>query len=136
MVSSLHLPSRCPCGTGDAYAEHCGALHRGRTTGTPVAPTAERLMRSRFSAFAVGDVPYLLATWHPATRPATLELEPGLTWRRLEILGTTAGGSADDRGTVEFVAHFRDRSGTEGSQREHSAFVRVDGRWHYVAAVG
>jgi SEC-C motif domain protein len=94
-------------------------------------------MRSRFSAFAVGDVPYLLETWHVATRPPALELDPDLRWRRLEILRTTAGGTDDDRGTVEFVAHFRHRTtGVDGRQREDSAFVRVDGRWMYVAAIG
>jgi SEC-C motif-containing protein len=97
------------------------------------ASTAERLMRSRFSAFAVGDATYLLATWHPTTRPASLELDPGLEWRRLEILDTTAGAAHDDEGTVEFVAHFWDAAGRRrGQQQEDSAFVRDDGQWFYV----
>jgi SEC-C motif-containing protein len=96
------------------------------------APTAERLMRSRFSAFAVGDVSYLLATWHRKTRPASLELDPDLQWRRLEILDVTAGGAHDDQGTVEFIAHYWDATGRRrGRQHEDSAFVREDGQWFY-----
>lgn len=86
-------------------------------------------MRSRFSAFAVGDADYLLATWHPSTRPATLDLDPDTRWYRLDILDRTAGGPLDVRGTVEFEAFFRG-----GSQRENSYFVREGGRWYYLAA--
>jgi len=101
------------------------------------APTAERLMRSRFSAFAVGDLTYLLTSWHPSTRPATLDLDPELQWRRLEILGTTAGGEDDAEGTVEFVAHYWDAAARRrGEQHEDSAFVREDGQWYYVREVG
>lgn len=90
-------------------------------------------MRSRFSAFAVGDAAYLLATWHPSTRPATLDLESELEWRRLEILDATDGGDGDQTGTVEFAAHFWDgRDGQLGLQREHSAFRRRGGQWYYV----
>jgi SEC-C motif-containing protein len=93
-------------------------------------------MRSRFSAFAVGDPAYLLATWHPSTRPATLELPPGLAWRSLDVLGVTAGGAADGRGTVEFVAHYWDAAARRrGEQREDSAFVREAGEWFYVGPV-
>jgi SEC-C motif-containing protein len=100
------------------------------------APTAEALMRSRYSAFAVGDAEYLLLTWHPTTRPATLELDPGVAWERLEIVGTTAGREHDAAGTVAFVAHYRDvRSGRAGRQEEHSAFRREGGQWFYLAAV-
>lgn len=91
-------------------------------------------MRSRFSAFAVGDAAYLLLTWHPSTRPATLDLDPGLAWTRLEIVGTTAGREHDAAGTVAFVAHFRERrGGRAGQQVENSAFLRESGHWFYVA---
>jgi SEC-C motif-containing protein len=97
------------------------------------APTAERLMRSRYSAFAVGDVGYLLATWHARTRPPSLGLDPDVEWRRLEILGVTAGGAQDDEGTVEFIAHYWDAARRQrGQQHEDSAFVREDGQWFYV----
>ncbi|WP_382309573.1 YchJ family protein [Herbiconiux sp. UC225_62] len=128
---------RCPCLSGEVYGECCAPFHRGEAH----APTAERLMRSRYSAFAVGDADYLLATWHPDTRPADLELDPGLRWFRLDILGRTGGRVLDSEGTVEFEARYRmrpttpDASPTSGSQRENSRFRRVDGRWFYVDAV-
>jgi SEC-C motif-containing protein len=90
-------------------------------------------MRSRFSAFAVGDASYLLATWHPTTRPASLRLDSDLEWQRLEILEVTAGAEGDTEGTVAFDAHFWDAGrGCRGLQRERSAFRRERGRWFYV----
>jgi SEC-C motif domain protein len=102
-------------------------FHRGDA----VAPTAERLMRSRYSAYAIGEPEYLLATWHPSTRPASLELDPELHWYRLDILGRTRGGMLDTEGTVEFRASFR-IDGQPGSQHESSRFVRDAGRWYYM----
>lgn len=88
-------------------------------------------MRSRFSAFAVGDADYLLATWHPSTRPAELTLDADMRWYRLDILDRVAGGPLDATGIVEFEAFFR---GTEpGSQRERSTFAREAGRWLYLS---
>ena len=62
----------CPCLSGEQYADCCGRFHAGEAE----APTAEQLMRSRYSAFVVLDAGYLLRTWHPETRPASLELDP------------------------------------------------------------
>ncbi len=87
-------------------------------------------MRSRFSAFALGDAAYLLASWHPSTRPATLELDPGLRWYRLDIVGTTGGGVLDKTGTVHFRAYFTGEA--VGVQEEDSRFVREGRRWFYV----
>jgi SEC-C motif-containing protein len=123
----------CPCGLPAAYAECCGRFHRGLADGVS-APTAELLMRSRYSAFAVGDAGYLLATWHPATRPETLTLDAALRWTGLDILATTGGGPDDKRGSVSFVADYQ-RDGEPGEQRENSSFRRHDGRWVYVAGV-
>ena len=83
-------------------------------------------MRSRYTAFAVGDSAYLLATWHPSTRPARLQLDD-TAWTRLEVLATTAGGLLDTEGAVRFRAHFRG-----GVLEEHSRFVRDAGRWSYL----
>ena len=91
-------------------------------------------MRSRYSAFAVGDEAYLLDTWDPATRPSTLGLDQGRTWTGLQILATTRGGLFDDQGTVTFRASYRD-SGRDGAQEENSLFRRVDGRWFYIGGV-
>ncbi len=120
--------SRCPCGLGEPYGSCCGRFHRGPAT----APTAELLMRSRFSAFAVGDTAYLLKTWHPDTRPGDLELDPVQRWTYLEILGKTGGGLLQNEGTVEFRAHYR-HAGLADSLHEDSRFVREDGQWVYVA---
>ncbi|WNI14526.1 YchJ family protein [Actinacidiphila sp. ITFR-21] len=121
----------CPCGLGAPYGECCGPFHSGRAA----APTAERLMRSRYSAFAVGDAGYLLRTWSAGTRLGSLDLDPRVRWTGLEILGTTGGSAFHREGTVEFVA--RCRVGAEtAEQRENSAFVREDGRWVYVGGAG
>ncbi len=92
-------------------------------------------MRSRFSAFAVGNVDYLLASWHPSTRPTTLELDAELRWYRLDILDRVGGGPLEPRGVVEFEAFWRSRD-SRGSQRERSNFVRESGRWFYLDGVG
>lgn len=91
-------------------------------------------MRSRYSAFVVGDADYLLRTWHPDTRPAELELDPGMQWRRLDIISTSRGGPLDSEGVVTFAAHYR-HDGERGVQRETSRFVREDRRWYYLDAV-
>ncbi|CAM5692721.1 YchJ family metal-binding protein [Streptomyces violaceorubidus] len=72
MVAIAH-PS-CPCGRPEPYARCCGRFHAG----TAAAPSAEALMRSRYSAFVKGDAGYLLRPWHPGTRPARLDLDPGM----------------------------------------------------------
>ena len=120
---------RCPCGLPNAYDDCCGRFHRGAD-----APTAELLMRSRYSAFAVGDAGYLERTWHPDTCPRRIHLGTDRTWTGLDVIATTAGGLLDQRGTVEFAAHHRDATG-DHVQTEVSEFVRIDGRWVYVAAV-
>ena len=120
----------CPCGRtapkGQALglADCCGPLHAGQA-----APDAERLMRSRYSAFVRGDVPYLLATWHSSQRPASLELEAGAKWLGLEIKQHRMTGT--DSAEVEFVARFR-VGGKAIRQHERSRFVREEGRWFYV----
>ena len=91
-------------------------------------------MRSRYSAYVLGEADYLLNTWHPTTRPTTLELDPDLRWYRLDILARTGGGMLDTRGTVEFRAHYRN-DGDADQQHENSTFVRENGAWLYVNAV-
>lgn len=93
--------------------------------------TAEALMRSRFAAFARGDAAHLLATWHPSTRPATLDLAENPAWRALQIVDTVAGGPQDVAGVVEFRASYRDADGG-GVLHERSRFVREHGLWFYV----
>ena len=121
---------RCPCDSGDVYDDCCGRLHRGAAT----AATAEALMRSRYSAFARGEWEYLLASWHPSTRPATLEPDRDLAWTRLEIV-SARGGPFDQRGEVEFRAHYRSDTAGRGALAERSTFVRENGEWLYVSGV-
>ena len=100
-------------------------------------------MRSRYSAFAVGDVAYLVRTWHPARRPHDLRLDPAMTWTGLEIVDTRAGGPDDADGEVEFRASWREaghercgghggREPARGVLHERSRFGRRAGRWVYV----
>jgi SEC-C motif-containing protein len=118
----------CPCGSGRAYTECCGPLHDG----TARAPSAVALMRSRFSAFARGRADYLLHSWHPSTRPARLDLDDAISWRRLQIVDTEAGGADDTAGVVEFRAQY-EKDGKRHILRERSRFRRSrDGSWQYV----
>lgn len=117
----------CPCGSGGSYADCCGPLHAGEQ----VADTALALMRSRFSAFASGDADYLLASWHPRTRPKRVQLDGDVVWRRLQIVDTEAGTHADTTGVVEFRAQYV-RDGGRQILHERSRFTREKGRWLYV----
>ncbi|WP_320780166.1 YchJ family protein [Streptomyces sp. CRN 30] len=119
---SSHAPS-CPCGLAETYEKCCGRFHGGAGT----APTAEALMRSRYSAYVRRDEAYLLRTWHPRTRPQGLDLGPGPAWTGLEVLGTSGGSAFHTTGTVTFRASYRG-----GALREHSRFERVGGAWVYV----
>ncbi|WP_435769235.1 YchJ family protein [Nocardioides sp. SYSU DS0651] len=117
----------CPCGTGRRYDACCRPFHADAAA--PV--TAEELMRSRYAAFVVGDASYLLRTWHPATRPESLELDDRVQWTGLRVLATEAGGPDDQRGVVEFRAeHVVD--GRPATLHEVSRFRRQDGAWRYV----
>ena len=119
---------RCPCTSGESYDACCGPLHAGAP-----APTAERLMRSRFSAFALGDAAYLLRSWHRSTRPAELELDDGLRWYRLDIERTERGGPFDREGVVAFTAYYK--RAERGTMHETSRFVREGRDWFYVDAL-
>jgi SEC-C motif domain protein len=88
-------------------------------------------MRSRYTAYALRHPAYLLATWHPSTRPSTLALDTDTQWVGLEILGRTHGGMLDSEGTVEFRATYRSE-GMRMFQQENSSFVRENKIWLYV----
>lgn len=92
-------------------------------------------MRSRYTAFVLRDTAHLLRTWHPSSRPASLDLDPGTRWTGLEVLRTTGGGFLHTEGTVEFRAHYTE-SGSADVLHEHSRFVREDGVWLYLDATG
>jgi SEC-C motif-containing protein len=116
----------CPCGSGRPYAACCGRLH----SGTEIAADAESLMRSRYAAYVLRLHEYLLATWHPSTRPAEMDLagDPK-KWLGLEVRRHAVQDA--DHASVEFVARYR-IAGRGHRLHELSRFVREDGRWHYV----
>ena len=124
-------PHRCPCDSDLSYASCCQPWHQGYQTGQ-AAPTPEALMRSRYSAYVLGLLDYLLATWHPSTAPGDLELD-AVKWLGLEVKAAAAQG---DAGVVEFVARYRDSSGRAQRLHEISRFVRQSVResehWFYV----
>lgn len=130
----------CPCGRGSSYGDCCGLLHRGKSR----ASTAEQLMRSRYSAYAMGEVEYLLST-HPDIQTPMAERRRALLcscrqtrWLGLTILDSTAGGRQDCEGTVCFEARFS-AEGRKGTLRETSFFQRegggCDGDWLYIRAL-
>lgn len=91
-------------------------------------------MRSRYSAFALGLDGYLLSTWHPSTRPDSVDLDDDTRWVRLDIEDVRRGGPADSDGIVRFTAIYRD---ADGGHRltETSRFARERGSWFYVDGV-
>ena len=115
-------PRPCPCGLPARFDACCGRYLSGAAT----PPTPELLMRSRYSAFVVGDAAHLLATWHPSTRPASLDLADGPRWTGLEVLAAT-GGLLDVEGEVRFRASY-----DGGVLEERSRFLRDAGRWSYL----
>lgn len=121
----------CPCGSAHTYNQCCRPYHDGK-----IAPTAETLMRSRYSAYVLCNGAYLHRSWHSSTRPnkkSLLQL-PQTDWLGLEIVRTERGGKQDSDGTVEFIARYREGEQT-GTLHETSRFVKEGGKWFYVDGV-
>jgi SEC-C motif domain protein len=126
-VSDQTRQSRCPCrkkSETTTYADCCAPYHDA----VQPAPSAEKLMRSRYAAFVLKDAAYLTTTWHRSTRPAFVDFMPGQEWLLLRIISTLEDG---DEATVEFVARSR-LGGTSSALHEISRFVRENDRWFYV----
>jgi SEC-C motif domain protein len=121
--------AQCPCGSGRPYTDCCGPFIF--IAGAAVPATAEQLMRSRYTAYAQGNTDWLRQTWHPATRPVSLDLGEPVRWIGLKIVSAGCGGLQDDRGTVEFVARYKS-DGRAHRIHERSRFERCDERWYYV----
>lgn len=133
---SLVLPTDLPCpcqpaGRLSRYEQCCGAFHqRFAKSGELGAPDASTLMRSRYSAYVLDQLDYLLATWHASTRPARLDPnEAGLKWLGLEVKNSQV--QDDDHATVEFVARSK-FGGRAHRLHEISRFVRESGAWYYL----
>lgn len=120
----------CPCGTELVYDNCCGPVHQH---GAGLGTRAVELMRARYSAYVERNENFLLSSWHPDTRPSTVDFDPTVAWAGLTILGEEAGGALDKEGIVEFAARY-----TAGEAprvlRERSSFRRDGGRWYYVGA--
>jgi SEC-C motif domain protein len=122
----------CICGLGESTETCCGPIVKGERP----APTAEALMRSRYSAYVLGEIDYILDSLHPehrqdVDRDATETWSKNAKWKSLEVVSTEAGGPADDKGTVEFIARF-ELNGVAQEHRERAQFAKHAGRWYYV----
>ncbi len=132
-MADLSPNAACPCESGNKYKRCCRPLHQGGTS----APSAEALMRSRYAAYAVGAIEYVLATTHPdgpqyeddRVRWAA-DVQRFCQTTRFEGLEILASHEEGDRGEVTFTAHLS-RDGKDVSFSERSSFVREDGRWLY-----
>ena len=121
----------CPCGSGRPYSECCEPY----ITGAQNPPTAEALMRSRYSAYAEHAVSYIMETCIQNSGDRLDEKETrawseNSTWLGLTILSAAGGGSADTEGTVEFEAAY-ERNGLRDIHHETAKFKKIDGRWLY-----
>ena len=127
----MTLEKTCLCGSELAYSECCGQYHRAEK----MPQTAENLMRSRFTAYAMHNGDYLTATWDTSKRPAEIDFSKDTSqWQRLEIISLKKGGIADDKGMVEFKAYYV-LEGEECVMNEISRFKKVAGRWFYLDGV-
>ena len=116
---------RCPCGSTRPYTECCGPWHAGAP-----APDAQSLMRSRYSAYVLCNEQYLLATWHPSTRPGSIPFSKNQKWLGLNVINASITGGASAE--VEFIARSRVSNAAAVRQHERSRFVREGERWFYV----
>lgn len=120
--------TNCLCGSAYSYQQCCKLLH----TGQAHALTAEALMRSRFTAYAMHNGAYLLNTWEASTRPEDIDFSKDTgEWTELNIIATKKGGSKDSKGIVEFKAHFT-LDGEPRIMSEISRFIKKQGRWFYL----
>jgi SEC-C motif-containing protein len=122
----------CPCGSGLSLNACCKPL----IDGTAKAPTAEALMRSRYTAYTLQDISYLASTLDPNQlrdfdRDATADWAQDSTWMGLEIVSTSAGSSDDKDGSVEFKARYA-RNGVTQEHHEVSRFRKFHGTWLYI----
>lgn len=129
------MPNSCPCSSGNSFADCCEPIISGRKE----ALTALELMRSRYTAFTVANVDYLLRSHAVKTRPVKdrKNIErwaKSVKWMGLSILQIEAGDTTDETGYVEFKATFLE-NGQPGQIHEKSLFQRENGKWVYVSGV-
>lgn len=117
----------CPCESGKPYKLCCQPYVEQISN----APTAEALMRSRYSAFSLLNEDYLRYSWHPDTCPKQIHLNQNTQWTGLKIIKTEDGGKNDDSGTVEFIARSK-INGKASRLHENSHFKRFEHHWVYL----
>lgn len=125
----------CPCGRSKPYDHCCGLVHKD----IQLAKTAEDLMRSRYTAFTLGDGDYIFESHYSKTRKLSEKKSiqnwaKSVQWMKLDVLNTTKGGVNDTEGTVEFKAYFIE-AGKLDTIHENSLFTKENGHWVYVDAV-
>jgi SEC-C motif-containing protein len=125
-MKQKNITPLCPCGTGIHYDQCCGAVHLGQA-----AASAEALMRSRYSAYALGLSDYLRRSWHHSTRPQQLSLDKNTQWFKLKIVDIHAGRDGDTKGIVSFEARYK-VNGKASRLSEMSEFVLEQNQWFYV----
>jgi len=123
MLDKTAAPSYCACASQKSYINCCQPYHQGAK-----APTAEALMRSRFSAFVLKLEDYLLTSWHSSTRPTELDLSNSPDWVSLRILDTN---ESKTQSQVHFQAIYRLNCGW-GYLEEVSTFVKEHNCWYYL----
>ncbi len=126
--------TNCYCGLTQPYANCCGPFHEGKQN----PDTAEKLMRSRYSAYAAGKISYIAQTNDPEAKD-DFDKEAAEAWSKesewlgLEIVATKDGKPGDAQGEVEFKAHYK-ADGAEHTHHEVSLF-RPNAKnksWFYV----
>ncbi len=126
MSNQAQLP--CLCGSILPYQQCCQPYHEGEK----IPATAEQLMRSRFTAYAMRNIAYLQATWESSHRPEKIDFsKETVQWQRLEIVSVKKGGLKDEKGIVEFKA-FYTLDGQEAVMNEISRFKKIAQRWFYL----
>jgi SEC-C motif-containing protein len=128
-----NMSTLCPCGSNLSLENCCLTIIEA----TKVAPTAQALMRSRYSAYTLLNAQYLIDSTHYSTRSnfSKSEIEAWAkesSWQKLEIISTHKGLENDEAGEVEFKAFYKDSKGTPNIHHEKSVFKKEEGRWYFV----
>jgi SEC-C motif-containing protein len=127
----LNTHTLCLCGSGIEYQQCCELFHSDEK----IPATAEALMRSRYTAYAMHNASYLQETWDTTKRPEKIDFSrEKIDWLRLEITDTKKGGIKDSKGVVSFKAFYR-QDGEEHVMNEISRFTKINGRWFYLDGV-
>lgn len=126
MLANPDQESACLCGSGNPYSACCHRFH----TGNEFPTSAESLMRSRYTAYALHNESYLLTTWETTKRPEKINFSTE-NWTKLEIINITKGSDKDSLGSVEFKAYYL-LENEQYVMNEISRFEKIEGKWLYL----